>query len=285
MKQVDWKSLRCYTRQCTNCVSSTLTAILSRMRLPCIVAVFALLNIAVQAQQQPPKLAFEVASVRPSQQEVGPDYNNQITDSPAGFTARNVTLKRLIAEAWHCQLDQITGPSWLDHNEFDIAARLPDGTTDTQIPLMIRTLLFDRFHLKEHEETRPMRVYELTAGPGGPRIHPIQPGDATATGAGFHFRGDMRHFADLLAVQFSIPAPVSPSVPVIGRGPSIPVLDKTGLQGIYEFSVDLKPEVGTDGFTGWKRVLEDQLGLKIASQRADVPMIVVEDAAKIPVAN
>jgi uncharacterized protein (TIGR03435 family) len=43
--------------------------------------------------------------------------------------------------------------------------------------------------------------------------------------------------------------------------------------------------VGTDGFTGWKRVLEDQLGLKIASQRADVPMIVVEDAAKIPVAN
>jgi uncharacterized protein (TIGR03435 family) len=95
----------------------------------------------------------------------------------------------------------------------------------------------------------------------------------------------MRQFADLLAMQFSILAPTSASVPVIGGGPQIPVLDKTGLQGIYEFSVDLRPELGTDTFTAWKRALEGQLGLKIESRKGDVAVVVVDDAAKIPTVN
>jgi len=255
-----------------------------RMRPP-LIAVLALLNIATIASPQSRQPSFEVVSTRPSQREVGPDYNNQVTYSPDGFTGQNVTLKRLVAEAWHCQLNQIIGPPWLDHNEYDITARLPGGASKTQIPLMLRSLLSERFSLKEHDETRQMRVYELTVAQSGLRIHPVQPGDSTAAGPGLHFRGDMRQFADLLAVQLTIPAPSSPSEPVIGRGPLVPVLDKTELPGIYEFSVDLRPEVGIDGFTAWKRVLGDQLGLKIESRKADVPVIVIDDAAKIPTAN
>jgi uncharacterized protein (TIGR03435 family) len=77
----------------------------------------------------------------------------------------------------------------------------------------------------------------------------------------------------------------SPKVPARAGGSPIPVLDKTGLQGIYEFSVDLRPELGTDAFTAWKRALEDQLGLKIESRKADVAVVVVDDAAKIPTAD
>jgi uncharacterized protein (TIGR03435 family) len=88
--------------------------------------------------------AFEVASVRPSAHEVGPDYNDQVTTSPAAYTARNVTLKYLIADAWHCQLNQVMGPPWLDHNEYDIEARLPEGANQDQVPLLLRRLLFDR---------------------------------------------------------------------------------------------------------------------------------------------
>lgn len=237
------------------------------------------------AQTQPAQTSFEVVSIRPSQHEVGPDYNNQITYSSTGFTGRNVTLRRLVAEAWHCQRNQVVGPPWLDRNEYDIVARLPDGATSEQIPRMLLSLLSDRFQLKSHSEIRPMRVYELTVAQGGPRIHPVQQGDAMAAGPGIHFRGDMRQFADLLAVQISMPAPTSASVPVIAGGPPVPVLDKTGLVGIYEFSVDLRPEIGTDGFTFWKRVLEDQLGLKIESDKAGVAFVVVDDAQKIPTAN
>ena len=49
--------------------------------------------------------AFDVASVKLSQRVVGPDYNNQLTYTPTGMTARNVTLKRLVAEAYHLQLE------------------------------------------------------------------------------------------------------------------------------------------------------------------------------------
>jgi len=255
------------------------------MRRPILPALSGLLSVVVLAHSQSEQPSFEVVSVRPSQHQVGPDYDNQITYSSTGFTGRNVTLQRLVAEAWHCQRNQVIGPPWLDRNEYDIAARMPDGATGDQIPIMLRSLLADRFHLRAHSENRPMRVYELTVAQGGPRMHPIQPGESTTAGPGLHFRGDMRQFADLLAIQISIPAPTSADMPVIASGPPIPVLDKTGLQGIYEFNVDLRPEIGADGFTFWKRVLEDQLGLKIQTGKGDVAFVVVDDALKIPTAN
>ena len=255
------------------------------MRLPMITVVLVQLSVIGFAHAQPAQPSFDVASVRPSQHQVGPDFNNQIAYSQDGFTGRNVTLKRLIAEAWHCQLDQVQGPPWLDHNEYEIAARTPEGTSNEQISLMLRGLLSERFGLKVHGETRAIRVFELTVGQGGPKIHPIAPGGAVTPGSGFHFHGDMRQFADLLAIQFSIPAADNPSVPVRAGGAQIPVLDKTGLQGIYDFNVDLRPELGTDAFTGWKRALGDQLGLKVESRRSDVGIVVVDYAAKVPTAN
>lgn len=244
---------------------------------------FALGTIA--CAQTPATPSFEVASVRPSDHEVGPDYNNQITYAPSSFTGHNVTLKRLIAEAWHCQLDQVAGPPWLDHNEYDITARMPEGATHEQISLMLRSLLADRFRLKQHMDTRQMRVYELETAKGGPKIHPVDAGSAAPAGSGLHFRGDMREFADLLAIQFSMPAPGDPGTPVKAGGTRTPVLDKTGMQGTYEFSADIRPEMGTDMFSGWKRVLEDQLGLTIESRKDSVAVLVVDGAAKAPAAN
>jgi len=229
--------------------------------------------------------AFEVASVRPSQHSAGPDYNNQIVYTPAGFTARDTTLQRLIAEAWRLQLSQVIGPGWLSKNEYDIEARVPEAAASDQIALMLKGLLADRFGLKMHTESRSMRAYVLVVAQGGPKIHPVSPGTEAAVRPGSHFRGDMRQFADLLAVQFSIPASSDPRVPSIGLGPQIPVLNETGLEGTYEFSVDIKPELNTDGFTAWSRVLEDQLGLKVENRKGGVKVLVVDDAAKIPTEN
>jgi len=154
-----------------------------------------------------------------------------------------------------------------------------------QIPLMLRSFLLNRFHLKEHEDTRQMRIYALTAAPGGPKIQPVEQGSVAADGTGFHFHGTMRQFADLLAVQFSIPAPDNPSVPVTAGGSLIPVLDRTGLQGTYDFRVDMRPEPGTDSFTSWKRTLAEQLGLQIESRKDAVAVVIVDDAAKVPTEN
>jgi uncharacterized protein (TIGR03435 family) len=228
--------------------------------------------------------AFDVASVKASQHEVGPDYNNQITYSPTGITARNATLKRLLADAYHLQLNQILGPSWLERNEYEIDARTAGASTREQMALMLRSLVAERFKLKQRSETREMRVYALEVGKSGAKIHPIHEGE-TGKAVGVHFHGDMRQFADLLAVQFSMPAAASPSEPVRASSAQNLVVDKTGLEGVFDFSVDVHPELGTDAFTLWQRALEDQLGLRIESRKENVAVLVVDDALKIPTEN
>lgn len=229
--------------------------------------------------------AFDVASVRPSQHAVGPDYNNQLTYTPGEFTAKNVTVKRLIAEAYRLQLDQIQGPGWLDQNEYEVEARADGGASREQMAAMLRSLLAERFKLKEHSETREMRVYALVVGNSGAKIHPLKGGETVRPEAGFHFHGDLRQLADLLAVQLSIPAPQNPNVPSRASGLPIPVLDETGLPGIYDLSVNIRPEMGTDMLTAWQRVLDDQLGLKLESRKENMAVMIVDEAAKMPTEN
>jgi uncharacterized protein (TIGR03435 family) len=150
---------------------------------------------------------------------------------------------------------------------------------------MVKSLLVERFHLKEHTETREMRVDELTVASGGAKIKPVAEGEPMKTGPGFHFHGGMREFADLLSVQFSIPAPQDPSVPARAGGPPTVVVDKTGLSGIFDFTVDIQPDPTTDSFTAWQRVLEDQLGLRIDSRKTGISVVVVDDARQVPTAN
>jgi uncharacterized protein (TIGR03435 family) len=229
--------------------------------------------------------AFDVASVKPCQHVVGPDYNNQLIYSPTEFKARNVTMKRLLAEAYLLQVNQVTGPSWIDQNEYDIDARAAGGATREQMALMLRRLVRERFNLKQHSEMREMRVYELGVDQAGPKIRPFKDGEAVQAGGGFHFHGDLRQFADFLAVQLSIPATDNPAEPVRASTSLIPVVDKTGLAGVFDFAVDVHPELGTDGFTTWRRALQDQLGLRIESRKESVAVLVIDDARRIPTEN
>jgi len=252
-------------------------------RLPSPLIVLALILPAVARTSNTP--SFEVASVKPSQHFAGPDYNNRITISPSAFTAHNATLRRLIAEAYDLQLRQISGPAWLDQNEYDIDARTSKPVDRNAISPMLRALLADRFHLRRHTETREMRIYALVVSPSGPKIHPTSRSQTANTAGGFHFQGDMRRFADFLAVQFSIPATDNPAEPVHAGGPMLPVLDKTGLAGAYDFTVDMRPEPGLGSFTLWRRALREQLGLDVESRRERIEILVVDEAAKIPTEN
>lgn len=243
-------------------------------------------SIATITGQAPPSApAFDVVSVKQCQRTVGPDYNNQLTYTPNGFMGRNITLKRLVAEAYGLQLNQVSGPNWLDQNEYDIDARTTGVYTREQMAGMLRSLLAERFELAEHSEAREMRVYDLMVDKSGLKIHEVKDNGSSSVQGGFHFHGDMRRFADLLTVQFSIPAANNPSEPVRGGGPQIPVVDKTGLAGTFDFSVDIRPELGTDALTLWQRALQDQLGLNIESRKENVAILVVDSATKTPTQN
>ena len=224
---------------------------------------------------------FAVASLKPSPRSVGPDYNNRVTLSPSGLSARNVTLKRLIGEAYALQPHQIAGaPNWLATAEFDLDAKADAPSPRAQLDRMLQALLAARFHLAFHRETRELRVYELITAPNGPKFQPAKEADAPGAAT-------LPEFANLLAVKLTIPvnADSDPSHPGIASGAPIPVIDRTGLPGLYQIPFDLRPEPGADMFALLQRFLPDRLGLRLVPAKAPVELLVIDHADRTPVEN
>jgi uncharacterized protein (TIGR03435 family) len=235
--------------------------------------------------------SFDVASIKPSLRQVGRDANNQLSISPSALAGRNVTLKRLIGQAYGMQPFQIFGgPNWLDTAEYDLDAKADGPVTRERLAQMLQPLLAARFHLAVHRDARELRVYELVVDKGGPKIHPLKDEEAPAAKSGAagglrSFRGDLQQFANLLSVQLSIPIMDDPGKPGIASGPPVPVVDKTGLQGIFDLNAEIRPETGVDLFTLWQRVLREQLGLRLESRKDKVDVLVVDGADRTPTAN
>lgn len=233
---------------------------------------------------------FDAASVKPSRRTLGRDADSPVSLGAAGLNGRNVTLKRLIVEAYNLQPHQVSGgPKWLNDNEYDIDAKVDGPTTKENLRLMLRSLLADRFRLSVHSENKELHVYELVIDKDGPKIHAATDSESSAAKTGAtglrSFRGTLQQFANLLSVQLAIPEVDDPGRPAISSGALVPVLDRTRLPGLYDIPVDLRPEAGGDMFTLWQRALQNQLGLKLESRKSKVEVLVVDRAEKIPVAN
>ena len=234
--------------------------------------------------------SFDVASVKLSPRQVGPDANNQVSIRPSEFAGRNVTLKRLVGQAYSVQPFQVVGgPNWLNTAEYDVDAKADGTVTKELMAESLRALLAERFHLAVHHETRELRVYELMVDKGGAKIHAVRGSDAPPAKGGAaglrSFRGDLQQFANLLSIQLSIPIMDDPARPAIASGPPIPVVDKTGLEGIFDLNAEIRPEVGVDMFTLWNRVLREQFGLRLENRKDQVDVVVVDRADRTPTAN
>jgi uncharacterized protein (TIGR03435 family) len=241
--------------------------------------VLMVLAMSVSAAAQ----GFDVASVKLSDLPVGPDYNNKITVQPKKFAGRNVTLKRLIGEAYSLQPFQIAGPKWMTSAEYDVDAKSAEPIDAGAMRARLRTLLMERFHLKKHDETKDQRVYELMVDKGGPKFHE---GEAIARQPGIdHFHGDLQEFAQMLTIRLSMQSAEDPSKPAMATGVGFPVVDKTGLSGVYDFNLNAKPELGVDPLAFWQHIVQQQLGLKLEARRAAVVFLVVDGADRTPVGN
>src|SRR5579862_9297396 len=130
---------------------------------------------AAHGQAAAPKLEFEVASIRPSgPQSSGPMGARQWknggagTPDPARLTYTLMPLRMLLMDAYGVKPDQIIGPG-IDER-YDVAAKIPMGTTPLEQNLMLRSLLIERFHMSVREEVREMPGYVLTMAKGGAKL-------------------------------------------------------------------------------------------------------------------
>jgi uncharacterized protein (TIGR03435 family) len=144
-------------------------------------AVGLLLAAAVSfAQTAPSKLAFEVATVKPSppldmaklaaEVRAGkmPRFGPHVDAARAEYIY--MSLKDLITVAYKVKPYQITGPAWLPTERFDIEAKMPDGASKDDAPGMLVSLLEERFKLAAHRDNQEHPVLALLVGKDGPKL-------------------------------------------------------------------------------------------------------------------
>ena len=123
------------------------------------------------------KLEFEVASVKPTVVDwrAAQRSGSAIRTGPRIYGDRaeyiSMILRRLIAEAYQVRSFQVVAPpGGLPSDRFDIVCKMPAGSRKEDAPLMLQSLLADRFKLAVHREFREQDVWALVVGKGGPKF-------------------------------------------------------------------------------------------------------------------
>jgi uncharacterized protein (TIGR03435 family) len=130
---------------------------------------------AADAKPAEAKLEFEVASIKPSAQSgrvfrLDPKGGPGSGD-PGRVTYAFTTILNLMVDAYSVKRYQVSGgPKWLDSEQFDIVAKVPEGATKEQVKVMLQNLLAERFKLTLHRETKELPMYALVVGPKGPKL-------------------------------------------------------------------------------------------------------------------
>jgi uncharacterized protein (TIGR03435 family) len=241
--------------------------------------------------------------------------------SPTGglLSATNWPLSQYMVFAYKLTPNQVRDvqsqlPKWASSDRFDIQARANGNPTKDQFRLMMQDLLGDRFKLAIHFETKQVPVLEMVLDkPGklGAHLQP-HPGDApcstappapgTAPGPPALIPGG---FPEMCGALIAGPSPGAPgrirvgarnvpmamlatsfSVPQM-TGVDRPILDKTGLSGTFDFTLEFTPQINGPLPPGanfqpdptgptFLQALKEQLGLKLDSKTGLVDVIVVD---------
>jgi uncharacterized protein (TIGR03435 family) len=196
--------------------------------------------------------------------------------------AKNVTLKRCIIGAYGVVPNQISGgPDWLDTERYEITARGdPSIDKDETIMEMLRDLLADRFRLVMHRERRTMSAFVLEAAKNGPKLEK----SATAGDCGNNTNSN-----NTTVTLTERNCDLDAFARTLGRQMDAPVVNQTGIEGVFNFRVQwtrenaqpAKPGEGAqvEGPTLFTAI-QEQLGLRLRAQKTQVEILVIDHAVK-----
>jgi uncharacterized protein (TIGR03435 family) len=270
---------------------------------PVALAMIALvLTAEVATRQAGPSPSFDVASIKPN---ASIDGRGSLGPQPGGrWVMVNGTVLSIIFQAFNLSTDDavVGEPDWVRTERYDVNAKAADpAVTFDQMRLMLQALLRERFALVARREMQEQPTYALTRANADGRLGP-------------QFRRssvdcDARRAAIAAGKlpQTGPPPRTGPVTPCTIRnrqdglnsgGTTMPVLaviltgyvgriviDKTGLAGDYEFDLDFAPIRGGNplsdpaqpsAFPSIFTAVQEQLGLRLVSERNPVPVVVIE---------
>jgi uncharacterized protein (TIGR03435 family) len=238
-------------------------------------------------------LQFEVASIKQHVRTPGARAVPQtLRVEPTRLSYTNASLMACIQAAYGIPGEGrpdyrlVGGPDWLATERFDIEATSDRAVDRDEMMLMLQSLLATRFKLKAHHQTRDLRVYALTVGKNGPKFAPAKDGERETLMQ--IPKDDPGGPAKELVVQKNS---IARFTEYLSRQFDQPVIDKTGLQGDFSFTLhwipDVNPPVSRLDVFGPAgiRAIQDQLGLKMESVRSAIEVLVIDHIERTPTEN
>ena len=238
-------------------------------------------SAASQANSAAPE--YGVATVKVNNTGSG---SSRISITDAVLQATNIPLAMMLEVAFDVRPEQILGlPHWAQVDHYDIVAKVVDmdqqqlrGLSDDQRRAMMQQLLAERFHLQSHTETRTLPILELTVAKEGIKFAEWKkPADDQNPNQG---KGNMRVNNDEMSASG---VPMDRLVRFLASQTHMPIVDKTGLKGTYNFQLKWqREEAGPDSglhdqaLPSIYAALPEQLGLKLESGKGPVNVLVVD---------
>jgi len=165
------------------------------------------------------------------------------------------------------------GPPWIRKDRFNVEAKAANANVSkSELLMMLQQLLKERFSLRVHREPQQVSGFALVVAANGPLMSVASPSGSRLV------VGDFDRIEARSATVTQLVEALSNRSTVGG-----PVVDRTGLTGIYDFTLKFSPDLKADtseptpdGPTIF-RALETQLGLKLRPERVPIQTLVIED--------
>ena len=231
-----------------------------------------LIVMVVRGQPVPQRPRFEVATIKP---EPAAEIFHPRPDLPGGRIRWTTQLSYLIGYAYHLDIARVSGFAQ-GGSIYSVEATFDPAATDEQVRLMLQSLLADRFKMRVHRVTTQGEGYALTIGKGGLKIKeakdaasaPNVQGYVSATQPGFGVVAILGRGASMLQLA-----------EILQRSTGMPVWDRTGLSGKYDFTFryarDLNADLQADA-PSLAMALQETLGLKLEKQKGPLETLIVD---------
>jgi uncharacterized protein (TIGR03435 family) len=228
-----------------------------------------------------PALRFAVASIKPVSM-TGPGVLIDSRIEKAGYVGRYMTLRAYILEAYGIRNSEwLVGPAWLDSGAFSVTAKAAGPVSEQAVRSMLQALLADRFALKVHSESRVRPVYALVTKQNLRTLRKVAYDGEDADMCVRPLVGGLE------ASHCSMDAFTSFLNRFVNLGR--PVVNMTNLPGRYEFAL----KYATSGLAPVLEPTTDEVlptffdavqavGLKLVPQAGSVPILVVDNANRVP---
>ena len=253
-----------------------------------------------QATATTKTLSFDVVSIKPDKSETGPFTIGFPADGD-GLAITNIPLEYIIQFAYDFERgDLVSGmPDWAKSERYDIQTKVADvdlttwrELSDTDRRVMVQAILADRFKLKVRREPKDLPIYELVVAKTGAKVKESKPGDPKEVKGpdGSVIRGMLHTGQGQFTAQDESMADLALN---LSDYADRQVIDKTGLTGRYDFTLQFTPEPGhgpeyrgaagralnaspdSSGPSVYTAV-QEQLGLKLEPGKSPVEGLVID---------